>query len=225
MFTHCYIAEQVLKKLKKKKLISSAGKIDDYYFGAIAPDIRYMRPGLKREITHDPFGKDRVLEDKKFNNYSKAFLAGYETHLIVDDVWSNDKKWLGESIYEFYNVDVNNFAQKFALYGLVDDYFQAEAHSFSPLQYLLNLSQSNQHNLLFDLDFNPLEVTSYRVGSLLYLREPGIDTINIFSFITFNLEEKAVRSILNQKPNLTSFLRKFKKESIKRCVDSLEEKL
>jgi hypothetical protein len=134
MFTHCYIAEQVLKKLKKKKLISSAGKIDDYYF-------------------------------------------------------------------------------------------QAEAHSFSPLQYLLNLSQSNQHNLLFDLDFNPLEVTSYRVGSLLYLREPGIDTINIFSFITFNLEEKAVRSILNQKPNLTSFLRKFKKESIKRCVDSLEEKL
>jgi hypothetical protein len=224
MFTHCYIAGEVLKKIKKKNLFSDFNNIDDYYFGAIAPDIRYVN-NSKRNITHIPFGKERVLDNSRFGKYSKAFLAGYETHLIVDNVWANDKNWLDKSIYEFYNVNPNNTLQKFLLYGVVDDYFQGKSNWFSQLTFMGNVFRSDNFNLLNDLGFDVGGITLYKTGAATYLREPGIDTINIFSFITLNLEEKIIGEMLDRKNQLTSFLKDFKKVSIEKCVGHLEEKL
>jgi len=42
LLTHEWIANLVLKKLSKRDFISKDENIDDYFFGAIAPDIRYI---------------------------------------------------------------------------------------------------------------------------------------------------------------------------------------
>src|SRR3989344_4324645 len=143
LFTHEWIANLVLKKFKKKKWISNYNNIDDYFFGAIAPDIRYIT-NSDRSLTHLVNNNDSILDEfKNKKNYSKAFLAGYETHLITDDAWSNQKNWIKESIYEFYKINPDDLKQKFTLYFLVDDYFQGEANWLFPLNCSANIIRAN----------------------------------------------------------------------------------
>ena len=126
LFAHEWIANLVLKKLSKRNFISSYENIDDYFFGAIAPDIRYISNTL-RDVTHKPFGEDSIFKALKMSSLSMPFMAGYETHLVVDSTWFNDNGLLGASIYEHYGLSANDSIQKFSLYLLVDDYFQGEA--------------------------------------------------------------------------------------------------
>lgn len=224
LFTHEWIAKLVLSKLKKRALISNYDHIDDYFFGAIAPDIRYIN-NSSRELTHEIEGKHSVFETSNKDKYPRAFLAGFETHLIVDDAWSNSEKWMNESIYEFYNVNVNNLAQKFALYFLVDDYFQSEANWFFPFECAGNILRSNDVQLLADIGFTYNDILLYKSLAAVYLREPGIDTLNIFNFAPSNLDEILIRTILEQKSTLTDFLKEFKKISIEKCLESLEKYL
>ena len=53
LFAHELIAKLVLKKVSKRDFISRYENVDDYFFGAIAPDIRYIN-NSSREITHEP---------------------------------------------------------------------------------------------------------------------------------------------------------------------------
>jgi len=221
MFTHCYVAEEVLNKIKKKNIISDFNNIDDYYFGAIAPDIRYMN-NSDRDITHIPFEQKSVLNGQKFARYSNSFIAGYETHLIVDGVWSGSDSSSGESIYNIFGVDVNNFVQKFTLYFLIDDYFQNKSNWFFQLGAVSNIIRSDKNNLLYDLGFNLFDVGKYKSLALFYFREPGLDTFNIFNFAPTKLDENLISNILSQKPKLNSFLRKFVKESVEKCKESFE---
>jgi hypothetical protein len=224
VFAHGFIAKNVLLKISKKKLISDYADIDDYFFGSVAPDIRYIG-NASREVTHNPFGKDRVMNNSKFAKYSKAFLAGYETHLIVDDVWSNAKNWLDDSIYDFYGADANNLLQKFLLYGIVDDYFQGESNWPLMLELAGNIFRANDFQLLTDLGFSYNSVLLYRALSAGYLREPGIDTLNVFNFVPSNFEESVLKKFADKKSGLTSFLKDFKKISIEKCMESLEANL
>ncbi|MFH1240325.1 MAG: zinc dependent phospholipase C family protein [Candidatus Diapherotrites archaeon] len=224
LFTHEWMAKLILSRLKKKSIISNYDNIDDYFFGAIAPDIRYIN-STDRNITHEVEGKQSIFEISNADKYSKAFLAGFETHLIVDDVWSNDKNWSDKSIYEFYNVDANNIAQKFALYLLIDDYFQGEADWFFAFESAGNIFRSNDTCLLVDLGFNHTDILLYKSMAAIYLREPGIDTFKIINFIPGNLDEIFMKTILEQKSTLTSYLKEFKKISIDKCLESLEKHL
>ncbi|MCR4335421.1 MAG: hypothetical protein NUV57_02685 [archaeon] len=97
IFTHEWIAHLVLKKLSVKKFISKHENIDDYFFGAIAPDIRYIN-NSPREITHEPKGEHSLFEALKISSLSIPFIAGYETHLVVDATWANDDNSMGKSI-------------------------------------------------------------------------------------------------------------------------------
>jgi hypothetical protein len=224
MFTHCYLAELVLNKINKKSNVADFDDVDDYYFGAIAPDIRYL-DSSGRDKTHFPFGINRVLGNATFEKYSKAFVAGYETHLVVDDVWSNNNAGLDESIYETFNVNVNDFVQKFTLYFLVDDYFQSKSNWFFHLGALSSIIRSDRNNMLFDLGFNLAQIATYKSVAALYLREPGLDTFNVFNFAPTNLDENLIARILNQKPKLSSFLNSFVKVSVEKCRESLERNL
>ncbi len=223
MFTHCYIAEKVLGKLRKKTLLD-VNNIDDYYFGAIAPDIRYMN-NSNRDITHIPFGENRVLNRERFSKYSKSFLAGYETHLIVDDVWSGKESSNGESIYGVFGVNVNDIVQKFTLYGIIDDYFQNKSNVLFQFGSASNIVRSDKNSLLYDLGFDLIQITSYKSLALLYFREPGLDTFNVFNFIPPNLDEKLITHIVNQKKELKFFLNSFVRISLEKCKDSLGEGL
>jgi len=221
LFTHEWIAKLVLAKLRKRNVISGYNDIDDYFFGATAPDIRYTN-NSDRSLTHRVEKKDSIFEISQSSKYSKAFLAGYETHLIVDDAWSNRKGWLDKSIYEFYNINANNSAQKFALYFLVDDYFQAEANWFFPFECAGNIIRANDTRLLIDVGFSHNDILLYKSLATVYLREPGVDTFNLFNLVPNKLDEALLKKVSDQKPVLTSFLKEFKKISIEKCSVSLE---
>lgn len=121
-FTHIYIASKVLEKLGKyeSNLISSYENIDDYFWGGVAPDIRYMRKGMDRRVTHKPLGKESI-----FSSFCepKAFLAGYQSHLEADNVWVNTIKK---------NFEINSDIKNLTAYGIVDDYFQGKVFWFFP---------------------------------------------------------------------------------------------
>jgi len=53
LLTHEWMANLVLTKLSKRDFVSKHENIDDYFFGAIAPDIGYIN-NTPRETTHKP---------------------------------------------------------------------------------------------------------------------------------------------------------------------------
>lgn len=221
LFAHELIAKLVLKKISKRAFISRYENIDDYFFGAIAPDIRYIN-NSSREITHEPKGKDSIFEALKISSTSMPFMAGYETHLIVDNTWSNDNETMDKSIYEQYGLDASDPVQKFSLYLLADDYFQGESDWFFQFESAGNILRANDMSVLQGLGFSLNDILRYKSAAAFYLREPGIDTFNIFNPFPTNLDETIVRKITDQKTSLTSFLKDFKKTSIENCLESLE---
>ncbi len=224
LLTHEWIANLALKKLSKRNFISKHENIDDYFFGAIAPDIRYIN-NTPREITHKPKGEKSIFEALKVSSNSMPFIAGFETHLIVDSVWANDNQAMGKSIYENYGINVNNSIEKYALYLLVDDYFQGEADWVFQFQCAGNVLRANDTKILLDLGFSKADIDKYQIIAAGYLREPGIDTFNVFNLSPNNFDETLIGKIVDQKPSLTSFLKEFKKVSIEKCVESMERYL
>ncbi len=219
--THEWIANLVLKKLNVKKFISQSENIDDFYFGAIAPDIRYVASS-PRSQTHKPFGKDTLIDALKTSSASMPFVAGYDIHLITDVAWANEKSWLNESIYEHYQVNPNNPIQKFTLYGLIDDYFQAEADWFFPLSCAGNIIRSDDKRILNQLGFDEKSILSYKAIMAGYLREPGVDTLNILNFIPNKIDEVIVRSFLDTNTQSTRFIQEFKKVAVEKSITILE---
>ena len=218
--THEWIANLVLKKLNIKKFISRSENIDDFYFGAIAPDIRYVA-NSPRSQTHKPFGKDTLIDALKMSSTSTPFVAGYDIHIITDMAWTNEKSWLNESIYEHYHVNPNNPIEKFTLYGLVDDYFQAEADWFFPLSCAGNIIRSDDNRILKQLGFDERSILSYKSIMAGYLREPGMDTINILNFIPNKTDEVIVRNFLDNKTKSTRYIQEFKKVAIEKSIQLL----
>lgn len=222
LFTHLYIANLVLKKLKNKQVISSSENIDDYFFGAIAPDIHYIN-NTNREITHKPYGEDSLFEALKISSLSFPFIAGYETHLIVDDTWSNDNGTMEESIYDHFGINVNDLVQKYSLYFLVDDYFQGEADSYFNISCAKNILRANDPSILLQLGFNQETILAYKAFSAGYLRDPGIDTFNVFNLLQSNIDEAIIKQIADQIPSLKFFLKKFKEIAVENCREQLEK--
>lgn len=221
LLTHEWIANLVLKKLSKHDFISKYENIDDYFFGAIAPDIRYIN-NTPRYITHRPKGEKSIFEAMKASSISMPFITGYETHLIVDTVWANDNHSMSKSIYENYGVNPNNTVQKLALYLAVDDYFQGEADWLFQFQCAGNILRANDTNILHQLGYNQGDINLYKAGAALYLREPGIDTL---SFFPANLEESLTKQLIDKNTNFSDYLKVFKKMAIECCLQTLERYL
>ena len=72
LLTHEWIAHLVLRKLSKRDFISEHENIDDYFFGAIVPDIRYIN-NSPREITHKPKGEKSIFEAMKVTDQNEGF--------------------------------------------------------------------------------------------------------------------------------------------------------
>ena len=221
---HEWIANLVFQKLKRKNFITQSGNLDDYFFGAIAPDIRYIA-NSPRDITHKPFGNESLFEALKSSSTSAAFVAGYEVHLITDIAWSNDKKWLDESIYEHYKINPNQNVPKFTLYGLVDDYFQAEADTSFPLECSERVMRAKDTKILLRLSFTNTQILNYKYFLSIYFREPGVDTIINFDFFPDNTDEILIRKFLEDKTGITDYLREFKKVAVEKSVAALEKYL
>lgn len=179
----------------------------------------------KRSLTHRPGNEESIFNYLKASTISTPFVSGYETHLITDMVWSNEKNWMDESIYEHCNIDPNNPLQKFTLYGLVDDYFQAKADWFFPLVCAGNIARANDNGILLKLGLNTLDIIAYKSAMIIYLREPGIDTINIFNFIPNKMDEMLLQYFLENKTSLASFLQNLEKMAVEKSIESLEQYL
>ena len=223
LLTHAWIAHLVLKEFSKKDFISKNENIDDYFFGSVAPDIRYLSDSM-RDVTHRPYGEKSIFEALKVSSFSFAFMAGYETHLVTDDTWSNDNGLLDESIYEHFNIDANNSIQKYALYLLADDYFQGEAGSSFALATASNILRANDTAFLNGLGFNTNSISTYKFFVAEYLREPGLDHFNVFNLFPSSFEESALKAIADRLPSF-SYLKEFKKVAVEESVASLERYL
>ncbi|HLC92634.1 MAG TPA: hypothetical protein VJH23_02925 [archaeon] len=224
LFAHEWIAKLVLGKLSKRGFISGYENIDDYFFGAIAPDIRYIN-NSGRDITHRPFGENSIFEALKVSSSSMPFIAGYETHLIVDGTWANDNGALGRSIYQNYGVNANNPIQKFSLYLAVDDYFQAEADWVFPFESSGNILRADDLSILLKLGFGQKDIAIFKAAAAAYVRAPGIINFRPFNILPNNFDETLLRKIADQIPAMTSFLKEFRDVSVEKCVESLERYL
>ncbi len=221
LFAHVWIANLVLQKLSKRGFISSYENIDDYFFGAIAPDIRYIN-NSGRDITHRPWGEKSIFEALKISSTSMPFIAGYETHLIADSTWANDNGAMGESIYENYGINANDPIQKYSLYLAVDDYFQGEADWLFPFECAGNILRANDTSILAKLGFTQSDIGNYKIVAAAYIREPGLDRFNVFNLLPGNFDESFIQKLADQIPPLTSFLKDFKRASVEKCIGSLE---
>ena len=120
---------------------------------------------------------------------------------------------------------VNNPIQKYALYLAVDDYFQGEADWFFKYQCAGDIIRADDTKILLDLGFNNADVDNYKIFAASYLREPGIDTFNVFNLFPNNFDENLLHKIADETTALTSHLKEFKKVSVEKCVESLERYL
>ena len=72
------------------------------------------------------------------------------------------------------------------------------------------------------LGFSENDILWYKSAVAAYLREPGIDTFNVFNLISNNFDEYMLKNIADQISDLTAFLKNFKKVSIEECIKTLE---
>ncbi len=224
LFAHVWIAKLVLEKLSRKGFISSYKNIDDYFFGAIAPGIRYIS-NSQRDVTHRPLGNNSIFQAFPFSSPSMPFMAGYETHLIVDSTLANDTGLMGKSIYDYYGVNVNNPIEKFSLYFLVDDYFQAEANPLFGVETAGNILRADDFYILLKLGFSSKDIAAFKAAAAAYVRSPGLINFRAFNVLPYNFDETLLREITDRVPGLTTFLKEFKNVSIDKCIESLEKYL
>ena len=75
-YSHLAIARQLEKEIKPAVPV-------DYYWGAVAPDIRYIA-GRRRHTTH--IRPERILRFFSKYPYLDSFIRGYLVHCLADDV-------------------------------------------------------------------------------------------------------------------------------------------
>lgn len=216
-FTHAYIASKALNRLKKyeNELISSHENIDDYFWGSVAPDIRYLRPGMDRDFTHRPFSKQSI-----FRSFSepKAFLVGYQCHLEADRVWSKHiKKDFG----------INSQTKNLIAYAIVDDYFQGKAGWIFPWVASGQVSRANNEGeVLSKLGFSKNECNSWKTAMIFYLREPGLDTLIRAPFIPhLNFRESFVSKLTDSFTEVDKELNRFVHKSVLLSVSQIKNNL
>lgn len=221
-FTHLLIALRTLEKLpqSKRTLLSEFTHFDDYLFGAVAPDVRYVTGG-ERHITHEPKGKRSAF--KAFNS-STPFIAGYESHLIADDEW--------DSVVKLFQIDVKKTEQKFALYFGVDRYFQLKSEWFLPITFSGNVIRADDLSVLVSLEFNPEQISLYKSAISSYLLIP--DAISFVSFLTKfpfsarfppRFKEKALVDILDSFVMPKKEINTFFKESVSASAKKIAENI
>lgn len=171
-FAHLLVAQRVLEKLpqSKRSFLSGFSQLDDYLFGSIAPDIRYVSK-VDASLTHKPFGKESAFA--AFNTKT-PFVAGYETHLIADDKWAD--------IVKFFKVDTTKEEQKFALYFGIDRYLQLKSGWLSPIAFSGNIARADNVYELESLGFNQAQISAFKSIVSSYLLLP--DAASLASFIT-----------------------------------------
>ncbi|MBN2111676.1 hypothetical protein JW707_01120 [Candidatus Woesearchaeota archaeon] len=180
---------KALEKLPKEKrsFLSRFEHIDDYLFGSIAPDVRYIS-NVNAGETHAPKGKSSAF--KAFES-SSPFVAGYEAHLITDKNWGR--------IVDSFKVDVKKPEQKFALYFAVDRYFRSKSEWFLPVMFCGNASRADDAALLESLGFDKAQISAYKLLVCGYLLASDAQT-SFLTFLTrfpFNASEKAAISVLD----------------------------
>jgi len=220
-FTHALVAFRALQKLKRKEF-SSFEHIDDFMFGSVAPDIRYLTK-VGRRATHEPFGKKSAFEAFKGKGCSEAFVAGYESHLVCDAVWSGEHGGLDKDIYDFFKVDPNNPAAKFSLYFFVDDYFQGQSNWLFPLIFSGNVFRANETKALGLLNFSDAKITSFKMAAGLFLKEPGVNFVQALSLLRLPLEEKVISEMINSFTAADGYLKRFLDVSVAESAEAIQK--
>lgn len=94
---HLGIAEEAIERLRHPVIDGNRGS---YYLGSTAPDIRFFIEASREETHFLPLDSEDgdsginkmfqaypELEDAGLNAATKAFVAGYLSHLVTDEAW------------------------------------------------------------------------------------------------------------------------------------------
>ena len=111
-YSHIVIANELIQFIKPENE-------DDYYWGAVAPDVRYLVQNMPRKHTH--FSAEKILNLMIKYPEQKDFLQGYLVHCVTDKIeirrilqkrfpFSLLKKRITKNnsslILEFFNVEI-----------------------------------------------------------------------------------------------------------------------
>ena len=213
-FVHAFLANELLNALpsKLKSSLLQKGPSADYFFGAVAPDIRYFG-SMNRDVTHAPFCKKSAFEAFRI---ATPFTAGYEVHLITDDVWNS-------TVVKKLKVNLNNPAEKFALYFLLDDYLQGKASPGLGSQFAQRVSGSKEYLFLSRLGFASNAVSTYQRLVAAYLLEPGIDTLHGLLGVGPKIDEKLLALAGDKLAGIQTIMDSFSAETLSRAAFSFSK--
>ena len=76
-YSHIVIANELIQFIKPENE-------DDYYWGAVAPDVRYLVQNMPRKHTH--FSAEKILNLMIKYPEQKDFLQGYLVHCLTDKI-------------------------------------------------------------------------------------------------------------------------------------------
>jgi hypothetical protein len=157
-YTHFYLASKV-------EALFSPQQPADYFWGAVAPDVRYLA-GLPRAQTHRARGDLMAMHAR--HPQCQSFLQGYQVHLLLDEI---DLPRLILSAFPF-----SLFGR--ALRGKIN---QHKAAVLVELHYLQGPHPARPfgggHNAVLDeIGLSPDDSRAFSDGLREYITAPSIDT-------------------------------------------------
>lgn len=171
-YTHIILAQQLIETLHPENLT-------DYFWGAIAPDIRYVAR-IPRETTH----KNKAQLQELFQKYphQKSFIQGYQVHCLLDYVDLTDVA------YQYVPLRwLKKVAPKLALHRQITLFFELYCIHTYPNGIRIE-GQTNE--ILSDLGITALQIQQFLAIMQPYYTKPGfkaaMNTMKSFGMISNN---------------------------------------
>ena len=186
-FTHLLIADAVAEKMgAKPAFLAEEPSLNDFIFGSIAPDVRYMAAVEKKE-THVPNGDRNAFRVFKSN---PAFAAGYQIHLIADQNW-------GE-VVDFFGLKNSSRADTFGLNFGVDRFFQENSDPSLSSKFYKCIANSNAVPELKPLGFNFVEIAAFKLLVSTYISSHDLENVLPFlKKLNISINKEVIEKVLS----------------------------
>jgi hypothetical protein len=155
--THLTVAENLAKYLKPQQR-------QEYYLGAVIPDIRYCDPAITREQTHLSVSKLAAFGRKY--PYLRSFVLGFTVHCMLDE---QEGELIDEFLRRFPLSLVRNRLRRRFPTVLAEMYSFEAVHTGNSVGEISNV-------MLDELDVRPASVVQFSRLVNGFLKRPSLET-------------------------------------------------
>jgi len=157
-YSHYWLASKIAPS-------ANPDRLEEYYLGAIIPDIRYLA-GIPRDQTH--ISRTQIQKYRTAYPHLESFLRGFEVHCLIDEI---NIVRLARSAFPFNLLKLvfrRNFSQQ-QIAVLAELYFMETTR--------MDWNISETHNeVLTDLGITPSQTVTFLNAMKEYLPAPSIAT-------------------------------------------------